>query len=56
MNLWWIDLSDVCAGIFVNDEKIVVKAAPVFAWMHGKDLDSVQRWVGNKQGTMQQAT
>jgi hypothetical protein len=52
MNLWWIDLPYTCAGIFTNDEKIVVQAAPIFGWMRGRRIEDISRWVKNRRGEM----
>ena len=56
MNLWWIDLSYACAGIFVNDEGVVIQAAPIFGWMRGKRFAAVEKWVHDKHGDMEQAS
>jgi len=47
--LYQITLSYACAGIIVKNN-IVVKTAPIFHWMIGKNLNQITTWVYNKNG------
>ena len=49
--LYQITLPYACAGIIIENN-IVVKAAPIFNWMKGKNLNEIKRWVNNKKGTI----
>jgi len=49
--LYQITLSYACAGIIITND-IVVKTAPIFNWMKGKQLNQIKNWVYNKKGTV----
>lgn len=47
--LYQIILSNAVAGIIIKND-IVIKAAPIFDWMIGKNINQIKMWVYNKQG------
>jgi hypothetical protein len=49
--LYQIKLSYTCAGIGIENN-VVTYTAPIFSWMKGKKLDEIERWVKNKNGTI----
>lgn len=51
-NEWMtVDLPYACFHIEVKDN-VVVKAAPIGAWMVGKTVEEIARWVATKKGTI----
>ena len=53
--LYQIILTYVCANIIIQNG-IVIKTAPIFNWMMGKNLIEVQFWVYNKNGVINKIT
>ena len=49
--LYQIKLSYACAGIIVQNNT-VIRTAPIFSWMTGKNLNQIKTWVYNKKGTI----
>jgi hypothetical protein len=49
--LYQIILSYACAGIIIKNG-VVVRAAPIFHWMIGKNLNEVKTWVYKKNGVI----
>lgn len=48
-----IDLPYACFYIEVSNG-LIVKAAPIGAWMVGKTVDEVERWVNKKGGIIKE--
>jgi hypothetical protein len=48
-DLYQINLSYACGGIFVTDGH-VVEAPPIFRWMVGKLFRDVEAWVVKRRG------
>jgi len=46
-----IILSYACAGI-ITENDIVIKTAPIFNWMIGKNIVYVKTWVYKKNGVI----
>jgi hypothetical protein len=53
--LYQITLTDICAGIIVEDG-IIVQTAPVLAWMRLKRMETIGRWVQSHHGTITRVT
>ena len=49
--LYQITLSYACASIIVKNN-IVIKTAPIFNWMIGKNLMEIRYWVDKKMGSI----
>jgi hypothetical protein len=49
MRLIWVSLPYATFGIYVKDRR-VVDAAPIGAWMIGKDTDFIRKWINKKGG------
>lgn len=56
MTWYQIDVSYACAGIGVDEEGIVRRAAPVYRWMVGKHMVDILHWVKGKNGEIQEVT
>lgn len=39
-----VDTGYACAAVFVDEEGVVVDAAPIFHWMVGKKWEEVKGW------------
>lgn len=39
-----IDTGYACAGVIINEQGIVIDAAPIFSWMKGKSIHEVKQW------------
>ena len=48
-NWYYIDIKYACFGIIENNG-IIVKAAPICKWMIGKTLSYIKNWVNFKRG------
>ena len=48
-----ITLEYACAGIIVKGN-IVRRTAPIFKWMVGKDIQTIQEWVNKKHGVIKE--
>lgn len=44
MTLLWLDVGYACGGVICNDKGIVVRTAPIFNWMKGKQASQVLSW------------
>jgi hypothetical protein len=53
--LYQITLASICAGIVVEDG-IIVRTAPVLAWMRLKRMEVIGRWVQSHRGTITRVT
>lgn len=51
---WQVTLPHLCAGVIVNQQQIIVRAAPILAWSVGKPLQALALWIRTKhaQGTL----
>jgi hypothetical protein len=47
----WVSLSYATYGIALDDDDMVVDAAPIARWMIGKRWIDVQAWLRGKGGT-----
>lgn len=53
--LYQITLANICAGIIVEDG-IIVRTAPVLAWMRLQRMAVIGRWVQSHRGTITRVT
>lgn len=53
MTLYSIDLPYANFGIIVDAAGVVTEAAPIAAWMIGKSIADVSRWIVGKSGTIE---
>lgn len=54
--LWQATLPHLCAGVLVNRDGVIVRAAPILAWSLGKPLTTLASWIKPKGGTLTQVT
>jgi hypothetical protein len=47
--LYQITLSYACGGVVIQNN-LVIRTAPIFNWMLGKDLNEIKNWVCKKKG------
>ena len=48
--LWIVDIKYACFGIIVDH--LVVETPPIAKWMLGKDINTIEKWVKTKNGTL----
>ena len=52
LELWSVDVPWACFGI-VTQDSIVVEAAPIAGWSHGKDINYVLNYFRRKGGKVE---
>ena len=51
MTTWYrITFNNVCFGIIVDKDGIILRTAPIAQWAVGKHIDVFLRWVAKKNG------
>jgi hypothetical protein len=50
VKLYQVDISYFCCGVLVQEDHLVIEAAPIMGWAVGKTWEQVIKWVEKKKG------
>lgn len=45
-----VELGSLTAGVVMNEQNVITRAAPSFRWSVGKDIQVLTSWVNKKKG------